>query len=122
MTKPVAPAVLVSTRAPLVRLGRAYLVTEQERAKLTEIVTQMPSGVIIADAEGELLMANRRAREILCLAEIPRLPEERIRVMKPTVQGVRTTIEGWPLWRAIRTGERIVGEEFDFVCGTAPRS
>jgi len=117
LTKPVTPSVLLSTVSTLVRLGRAYLVTEQERAELAEIVSQMPSGVILSNAEGELLMANARAREILCLAEIPRLPEERIRIMKPTVEGVRTTIEGWPLWRAIRTGERIVGEEFDFTCG-----
>ncbi len=117
LTKPVAPSVLVSSVSTLVRLRRAYLVTEQERAELAEIVNQMPSGVVISNAEGELLMANRRAREILCLAEIPRLPGGTDPGHEADGPGGAYDHRGVAHVAGYPRGERIVGEEFDFACG-----
>jgi PAS domain S-box-containing protein len=115
--RPVSPQVLLSTMSTLVRLGRAYRELHHERTKLEEVLVQMPSGVIIADAEGRVQTTNERAAEILCLPEVPRAQEERVRTLRPARQGVLAGIERWPLWRALRTGERVIGEEFEITCG-----
>ncbi len=121
LAKPVTPEVLLSTMSTLVRLGRAYREVHQERTRLEEVLLQMPSGVIIADAEGQLHLTNERAREILCLPEVPRPQEERVRELRPARQGTPAGIEGWPLWRALHTGERVIGEEFEVTCGDGRR-
>jgi PAS domain S-box-containing protein len=116
LAKPVALPVLLSMASTLVRLGRAHREAERERAELEEVLRQMPSGVIVADATGELHLANAQAREILCLPPASPSQEERMKLLHPCVHGVLPGIETWPLWRALRTGERVIGEEVEVTC------
>jgi PAS domain S-box-containing protein len=117
LAKPVALPVLLSMVSTLVRLGRAHRKAERERAELEEVLRQMPSGVIVADATGELHLANAQAREILCLPPASPSQEERMKLLHPCVHGALPGIETWPLWRALRTGERVIGEEVEVTCG-----
>jgi PAS domain S-box-containing protein len=114
--KPISPPVLLSMVSTLVRLGRAHRQAERGRAEVEEVLRQMPSGVIVADATGELHLANAQAREILCLPPASPSEEERMKLLHPCVHGVLPGIETWPLWRSLRTGERVIGEEVEVTC------
>jgi PAS domain S-box-containing protein len=86
---------------------------ESERALLQQVVRQMPSGVVIAEApSGRLLITNDRAAEIL---HPPTLTadgvEDHAEYEGIRPDGTRYRENEWPLARAVQQGEITIGEE-----------
>jgi signal transduction histidine kinase len=90
-----------------------------ERAKLEEVLRQMPCGVMIADApSGTLLLANKQVEGILRqpfpqAANIEKYTQDKAfhlnkQPFKP---------EEWPLARSLTTGEVVTDEEIEYVRG-----
>lgn len=89
---------------------------ENERARLQEILRQMPSGVLIVAApSGELLLSNEQADRIL---RGP-MPERQERYYHPG--GSHYTNEELPISRSLATGEIVTGEEVEIVRGDGSR-
>jgi serine phosphatase RsbU (regulator of sigma subunit)/PAS domain-containing protein len=102
-------AVLLSgTRALAARVDTAH-------RRLAAIVDQMPAAVTIRDLSGQVTMANRRAQEIRERAS-PGEDVEAWFAAHPGRRGDGTAIgpDDWPHMRALRTGEVVRGEEFEF--------
>ena len=90
-----------------------------ERAKLEEVLRQMPCGVMIADApSGTLLLANKQVEEILrqpfpLAANI----EEYTRDKAFHLNKQPFKPEEWPLARSLTRGEVVRDEEIEYVRG-----
>jgi PAS domain S-box-containing protein len=89
---------------------------EAQRARLETVLAQMPSGVLIADRNGELVMANGRAAEIWR----SRIPTGRGIGDYPEfvafdATGRRLADGDWPLVQALRTGETVSSAELEIV-------
>ena len=90
-----------------------------ERAKLEEVIRQMPCGVMIADApSGTLLLANKQVEEILrqpfpYAANI----EEYTRDKAFHLNKQPFKAEEWPLARSLTRGEEVRDEEIEYVRG-----
>ena len=95
---------------------------EAERGRLEAVLQQLPAGVVIADAAtGRILHSNRQVEEILRRPLPPALERyEEYRGFHPDGRPYRA--EEWPLARAIRSGEVVVGEEIDVVRGDGVRA
>ncbi len=90
---------------------------ENERARLQEILRQMPAGVLIAAApSGELLLSNEQADRIL---RGP-LPETQPRYYHPG--GRHYAPDELPLSRSLASGEIVNGEEVELVRGDGSRA
>jgi PAS domain S-box-containing protein len=89
---------------------------ESQRARLETVLAQMPSGVLIADREGRLVMANGRAGEIW-RGEIPtgRAVDAYRELVGLDANGRRLKGGDWPLVRALRGGEIVVGAELEIL-------
>ncbi len=108
---------------------------ETERANLEAVLQQMPSAVVIADApSGRLILANRQVEEIWRQPfnqSISSQTEEiwthwlgfQTGAVNGSLTGTTLTDGGplethrWPLARAIRDGETVIGEEIEILRG-----
>jgi len=87
-----------------------------ERAKLEEVLRQMPCGVMIAEApSGTLLLANKQVEEILRQPFPQGANIEEHRALHFNKQPFKP--EEWPLARALATGEVVTDEEIEYVRG-----
>src|SRR2546428_5074199 len=87
-----------------------------ERAKLEEVIRQMPCGVMIADApSGTLLLANKQVEEILRQPFPQAANIEEHRALHFNKQPFKP--EEWPLARSLATGEVVTDEEVEYVRG-----
>src|SRR5436190_10394865 len=87
-----------------------------ERAKLEEVLRQMPCGVVIAEApSGTLVLANKQVEEILRQPFPQAANIEEHRVLHLNKQPFRP--EEWPLARSLNTGEVVRDEEIEYVRG-----
>jgi PAS domain S-box-containing protein len=115
-------AIAGQTAQALVRVGlleaRELLFAdlEAQRARLETVLAQLPGGVLIADADGRLVMANERAGDIW-RSPIPvdRAVTEYTEYVAFDGTGQRLGAQDWPLTRALATGEVIVDEELEIV-------
>src|SRR5882724_7337725 len=90
-----------------------------ERAKLEEVIRQMPCGVMIADApSGTLLLANKQVEEIL-RQPFPHAAniEEYTRDKAFHLNKQPFKPEEWPLARSLARGEEVRDEEIEYVRG-----
>src|SRR6266849_6443566 len=87
-----------------------------ERAKLEEVIRQMPCGVMIAHApSGTLLLANKQVEEILRQPFPYAANIEEHRALHLNKQPFKP--EEWPLARSLTTGEVVTNEEIEYVRG-----
>jgi two-component system CheB/CheR fusion protein len=87
-----------------------------ERAKLEEVLRQMPCGVMIAEAPtGTLLLANKQVEEILRQPFPQAANIEEHRALHFNKQPFKP--EEWPLARSLATGEVVTDEEVEYVRG-----
>jgi two-component system CheB/CheR fusion protein len=87
-----------------------------ERAKLEEVLRQMPCGVMIAEApSGTLLLANKHVEEILRQPFPQAANIEEHRALHLNKQPFKP--EDWPLARSLTTGEVVTDEEIEYVRG-----
>ena len=87
-----------------------------ERAKLEEVLRQMPCGVMIAEAPtGTLLLANKQVEEILRQPFPQGANIEEHRALHFNKQPFKP--EEWPLARSLATGEVVTDEEIEYVRG-----
>jgi two-component system CheB/CheR fusion protein len=87
-----------------------------ERAKLEEVLRQMPCGVMIAEApSGTLLLANKQVEEILRQPFPQAANIEEHRALHLNKQPFKP--EEWPLARSLTTGEVVTNEEIEYVRG-----
>jgi signal transduction histidine kinase/PAS domain-containing protein len=97
---------------------------ESERARLEAVLQHLPAGVVIAEApSGRILRGNR------CMAEIlrhPVLPSTGVEEygewtgLHPDGRPVQAS--EWPLARAIRGGEVVHGEHYEYIRGDGTRT
>jgi two-component system, chemotaxis family, CheB/CheR fusion protein len=90
-----------------------------ERAKLEEVLQQMPCGVMIAEApSGRLILANKQVEEIL-RHSFPHAAkiEEYTRDKAFHLNKEPLTPDEWPLARSLTTGEVVTDEEIEYVRG-----
>jgi len=87
---------------------------ETERNTMNQILQQMPSGVIVTDAEGNLTLQNTRSRQLLDSTFERGLELESFIREAPWIgrrpDGVEYSADEYPLVRAIREGETVLGE------------
>jgi two-component system CheB/CheR fusion protein len=87
-----------------------------ERAKLEEVLRQMPCGVMIAEApSGTLLLANKHVEEILRQPFPQGANIEEHRALHLNKQPFKP--EEWPLARSLTRGEVVTDEEIEYVRG-----
>src|SRR5713226_10078875 len=90
-----------------------------ERAKLEEVLRQMPCGVMIAEApSGTLLLANKQVEQIL-RQPFPHAAniEEYTRDKAFHLNKQPVKPEEWPLARSLTRGEVVTDEEIEYVRG-----
>ncbi|MBF5043546.1 GAF domain-containing protein [Aggregicoccus sp. 17bor-14] len=105
--------------------ARAHLLSQlrTERFLLEAVLQQMPAGVVIAEApSGKSMLVNRRVEEIV---RTPNSPVDSVdgygRVQGFRADGSPLPAEEWPLARAVRRGETVLGEETEFLRGDGTR-
>src|SRR3989441_2958895 len=87
-----------------------------ERAKLEEVLRQMPCGVMIAEAPtGTLLLANKQVEEILRQPFPQAANIEEHRALHFNKQPFKP--EEWPLARSLARGEVVTDEEIEYLRG-----
>jgi PAS domain S-box-containing protein len=82
--------------------------------RLEGVLRQLPVGVVIADADGRVMLTNGRLTE-MGLATSPRgaqLAEQQAAFWRP--DGTLYASEEWPLTRALQDGEVVRAEEMEF--------
>ncbi|MGH2946790.1 MAG: SpoIIE family protein phosphatase [Solirubrobacteraceae bacterium] len=84
--------------------------------RLEAVLHQLPAGVVIADADGRILMSNERLRE-MGLSREPGLGSRlhEIGFTAWHMDGRPYEPPDWPLARALKRGEVVRGEEMAFV-------
>jgi hypothetical protein len=103
----------------LVEIKQSHDEPAAERAKLEEVLRQMPCGIMIAEApSGKLILANKQVQEIL-RHSFPHAAnvEEYIRDKAFHPNKEPFTPEEWPLSRTLTTGEVVTDEEIEYVRG-----
>jgi PAS domain S-box-containing protein len=96
---------------------------EREHALLTEVLRQMPAGVIIAEApSGRLLRGNNQIEAIFRPPFRPSSAVEQYHEWEGFhLDGRPVAPEDWPLARALRTGQVVANEEFEYLRGDGTR-
>jgi PAS domain S-box-containing protein len=115
---------LIETRARSQRaLEDINILLENEQTKLEAVLEQMPGGVMIAKApSGELILANKRAAEILHHSFKLFESIERHGIFQGFHPDGRPYEPGeYPLSRCVRTGEEVINEEVDCLCEDGAR-
>ncbi len=109
----------VSERQRAVREREALLVEmERWRTTLDAVLHQMPSGVIVLNAQGEVVLSNEEAKRLTPLGELGSafpVMAKHLTVLYP--DGTAYAPEDLPGMRALRTGEVVIEEEMTLVRG-----
>jgi PAS domain S-box-containing protein len=83
-----------------------------ERERLGAIIAEMPAGVMLLSAEGDLLLANREAARIYDVPDLMAMPKDEFaawRVLRP--DGSLLQREEYMVVRSLTTGETVRNEE-----------
>jgi PAS domain S-box-containing protein len=96
-------------------------ITDRKAAelRLQGVLQQLPVGVVIADADGTIVLGNRRLAEMGITTEGARVGKAPITGWRP--DGTRYAPDEMPLSRALRTGAVIRGEEITYTSGDGAR-
>ena len=87
---------------------------EAQRNRLEAVLRQMPAGVLIADASGQLVLANRLSGEIWPgTIPIDRPLDDHPPYVAFGPDGEGLPAGDWPLARALRDGETVTGETLE---------
>jgi PAS domain S-box-containing protein len=97
---------------------------EAERARFEAVLAQLPVGVVIADApSGAIVQGNSQVAAIM---RHPVLPSPDVTHYDEWAgfhsDGTPMRAADWPLARAVRQGETVVGEEFEYQRGDGTRT
>jgi PAS domain S-box-containing protein len=94
-----------------------------QHQKLTEVLRQMPAGVMIAEApSGKLIMGNGQVAQIWRHEFLPSANVEEYRAYKGFhPDGRPYEPQEWPLARSIMTGEVVTNEEIEILRGDGTR-
>jgi len=94
-----------------------------QHQKLTEVLRQMPAGVIIAEApSGKLIMGNGRVAQIWRHEFLPSTNVEEYRAYKGFhPDGRPYEPQEWPLARSIMAGDVVTNEEIEILRGDGTR-
>jgi PAS domain S-box-containing protein len=92
-------------------------VTDMKAAemRLEGVLRQLPVGVVIADAAGQVLLTNRRLGEMGMNPAPSGTPLDQAEFEAWHADGRPYTREQWPLARSLMRGEIVRGEEMDFL-------
>jgi PAS domain S-box-containing protein len=96
----------------LIELRMAHKNVEDERKRLEATIHNIPSGMMVADAQGRIILSNTQAGEILG-RQLTDLREEEPRSARHP-NGTPYSVDDWPLARAVKLGETVTGEEITF--------
>ena len=104
-------------------LTRQRAETTAERDRLVRILQQMPIGVIISEApSGRMIFGNNQVaaiwrRPLIHVSKV----EDYAKLKGFHPDGRRYRAEDWPIARAVRTGETVIGEQIAFERGDDTR-
>jgi len=87
---------------------------------LDALLKLMPSGALVANAEGRILFVNRQMEEVWRMSMQPGMAVPVWRGFHP--DGTEVEAEDWPLARALNRGEIVRDEEIEIVLGDGGRS
>src|SRR5918992_296216 len=87
---------------------------ETERARLAAVMSQMPAGLLIADEQGQIVIANDEALRILRVTDAGGAVWQ-----GSTTNGAADALEEQPLARALLHGEAVTGERAELIAGDA---
>jgi len=82
--------------------------------RLEGVLRQLPVGVVIADADGHVLLTNQRLREMGMDPAPSGTPLEQAEFMAWHADGRPYKREDWPLARSLSRGEVVRGEEMEY--------
>jgi PAS domain S-box-containing protein len=82
---------------------------ENQRLLLQNTIDQLPSGIVVRDAEGELLMANNQVVNVL--GPLPKNISEFDFQNCYHPDGQKYILQDWPMFRTVTTGETVIDEE-----------
>ncbi len=82
--------------------------------RLEGVLRQLPVGVVIADADGQVLLTNRRLGEMGMTVAPSGTPLDEAEFEAWHADGRPYTREQWPLARSLMRGEIVRGEEMEF--------
>jgi PAS domain S-box-containing protein len=90
---------------------------DEERSLLQEIIAQMPSGLVVAEApSGKVIMYNDQVKKILCGECSPSEGFDQYSFFKGYhPDGTPYALDDWPLARSILNGETVSGQEGDII-------
>lgn len=92
---------------------RLLSLLENQRFLLQNTIDQLPSGVVVRDPEGNLLMANNQI--VMLLGPL----RENISAFDfkncYRIDGSNYVLKDWPMYRTVATGETINGEEIQII-------
>ncbi|HEU0169108.1 MAG TPA: GAF domain-containing protein, partial [Chloroflexota bacterium] len=105
---------LASAAGVVVENARLYRERELDLSRLNAIVAQLPVGILVAEApSGEISLRNSQADQLYG----PPLDNLRVGLNDPRVgfhaDGRKYEAHEWPLSRALRRGEAVLGERID---------
>lgn len=84
----------------------------EKQAFLENVLELMPAGVRLLDASGRILLCNEAARRLLEQIREPEPPDDELVAfggLHP--DGTRLAADEYPIVRALRTGEQVLGQE-----------
>jgi PAS domain S-box-containing protein len=93
-------------------LANIYALAQAERERLSAIIAEMPSGVMLLSAEAQLLLFNREAARIYDVPDLMAVPQEEFTnwsVLRP--DGSPLLRAEYPVVRSLTTGETVRNEE-----------
>ncbi|QRN95027.1 PAS domain S-box protein [Archangium violaceum] len=90
---------------------------EAQRALFDAVLQQMPSGVLVAEPSGKLVLASARVEQIL---RFPFRASQGVSEYGASIRGIHPDgrpyrCEEWPLARSLLSGEVVEGEEMEVV-------
>jgi PAS domain S-box-containing protein len=85
--------------------------------RLEGVLRQLPVGVVIADADGHVILTNQRLREMGMEPAPSGTPLEEAEFVAWHVDGRPYKREEWPLTRSLSRGEVVRGEEMEYARG-----
>ena len=99
---------------------RLHRQIDEQRQLLQNTINQLPTGVVIRDNTGRLLLANTQVVRIF--GQQPGLETTFDFTRSYHKNGLQYTPEEWPMTRTISSGEPISNEEIDIICNDGSRA
>ena len=89
---------------------------QTQQALLEAVLEQMPSGVLVAEPSGKVIVANEQLKRIWNLSSTPTSTQQAYHERRGLhADGQAYRLEEWPLLRSLASGEAVAGEAIDIV-------